>query len=258
MQEELYIATIQTNLFWENPEENRKQFQKAITSLNKRPDLIILPEMFTTGFTMHPEHVSEKMNGETINWMLKIAKKTQSAICGSLIIEESNNYYNRFVFVEPNGKIKTYNKRHTFTLAGEHEIYTAGTEKVIIEYKDWKICPMICYDLRFPVWARNLEDYDILIYVANWPEPRVNAWDALLKARAIENMSYCIGVNRIGKDANNHLYVGHTAIYNGLGEALCEVTENDEIKYVGLKKNHIKTIREKFKFLDDKDAFILK
>lgn len=254
----LKIALIQTPLFWQNAAQNRIQFTDKIEQLTQEVDLIILPEMFSTGFTMHPEECYETMNGKTLLWMKTMALKTQSAICGSLVIKENDNYYNRFVFIDNNEKIHYYDKRHTFTLAGENKVYTAGSKKVVFNYKGFTICPMVCYDLRFPVWARNIENYDVLIYVANWPTPRIEAWDTLLKARAIENMSYCIGVNRVGKDINNHNYSGHSVAYNGLGDALCEITENDEIKYVSLNKNHLKTIREKFKFLNDKDAFILK
>ena len=156
---------------------------------------------------------------------------------------ENGNYYNRSVFVLPSGEIETYDKKHTFTLAGEHKVYTAGTSKNIINYKGWKICPLICYDLRFPVWARNVENYDVLLYVANWPKPRVNAWDALLKPRAIENMSYCIGVNRVGLDANSHEYCGHSAAYDVLGAQITNITPSkEETEIVTLTKAHIATL----------------
>lgn len=252
------IATIQTNLFWQDAVKNRAQFSEKINNHQQQADIFVLPEMFTTGFSMNPMELAETMQGETVSWMIGLAKESNAAICGSLIIEETGKYYNRFVFAEPNGALKIYNKRHTFTLAGEDKIYTAGQEKVIFEYQGWRICPLVCYDLRFPVWARNTEDYDVLIYVANWPKPRVNAWDALLKARAIENMTYCVGVNRVGADANNHLYTGHSVVYNGLGEPLSEIVEHEHIQIVTLDKNHLTTIRSKFKFLEDKDDFILK
>ena len=197
MVNELKIALLQSNLVWENPIQNRINFSKKIESITESVDIIILPEMFTSGFTMNATAVAETMTGETISWLLTSAKKNNCAIMGSLVILEDSTYYNRCVFVEPDGKISTYDKRHTFTLAGEHKVYKTGTEKIIIDFKGWRICPLVCYDLRFPVWARNTDNYDLLIYVANWPKPRINAWDALLKARAIENMSYCIGVNRV-------------------------------------------------------------
>lgn len=259
MQEQLKVAIIQSDLVWENPEQNRINFTQKIEHIKESVDLIVLPEMFSTGFTMNPEHVFETMNGTTIGWMRETSKKMNTAICGSLVILENNDYFNRFVFVTPNGHFEHYDKRHTFTLAGEHKVYKAGSKRLTINYKGWKILPLVCYDLRFPVWARNTDDYEVLIYVANWPKPRVNAWDALLKARAIENMSYCIGVNRVGFDVNNHEYVGHSAVYNGLGECLTHIKPSKEqTEIVVLNKNHIKTIREKLMFLNDKDTFILK
>ncbi len=197
------IALIQSSLFWENPNANRNHFEEKINAIDEEVDLIVLPEMFSTGFTMNPSAVSETMQGETVLWLQSLAEAKNSAITGSLVIQENNNFYNRLLFVFPSGEIQFYDKRHLFTLAGEDKIYTSGKDKLIVEYKGWKICPLVCYDLRFPVFARNVEEYDVLIYVANWPESRITAWDALLKARAIENMSYTIGVNRVGKDNNN-------------------------------------------------------
>ena len=259
MQEELKIVLIQSDLVWENPEQNRQNFAEKIRQIKESVDVIVLPEMFTSGFTMHPEHVAENMHGDTIAWMKVIATKVNSAICGSLVISENNNFYNRFVFVTPDGTLEYYDKRHTFTLAGEHKVYKAGKNRLIVDYKGWKICTLVCYDLRFPVWARNTDDYDIVMYVANWPKPRINAWDALLKARAIENMSYCIGVNRVGLDHNNYTYSGHSAVYDGLGECLTNIAPNTEqIEIVILDKNHINFIRKSLKFLDDRDEFTLK
>lgn len=218
-------------------------------------DLIVLPEMFASGFTMNPKIVAETMQGETIAWLQHLAKAKNCAITGSLVIEENGNYYNRLVFVFPNGKIQTYDKRHLFTLAGEDKVYTAGKEKLIIEYKGFKICPLICYDLRFPVFARNVENYDLLIYVANWPKPRINAWDILLKARAIENMCYTIGVNRIGKDSNNLEYVGHSQAVDFLGNYLVEPQETDGVFIVELDQEKLNETRGKLGFLNDKDDF---
>jgi len=255
----LKVAIIQTDLVWENPEENRLKLNNKINTILKGVDLIILPEMFTSGFTMNPAAVAETMDGKTINWLKDIAKEKEVAIMGSLVISQNKNFYNRMVCVEPSGKITQYDKRHTFTLAGEHKVYTAGIEKMIFNYKGWKICPLICYDLRFPVWARNVEDYDLLIYVANWPKVRVNAWDALLKARAIENMTYCIGVNRVGFDGNNYEYSGHSAAYDVLGNRIDALSENEEMHdIVVLQKEHIKKHREKLNFLNDRDRFNLK
>ncbi len=249
------IAIIQTNLIWENPKKNRTQFDQKIEAIKQHIDLIVLPEMFSTGFTMFPNDLAETMNGKTVSWMQKVARAKQSAICGSIIVEERENFYNRFVFVHPNGKIETYDKRHLFSLAGEHEQYTQGTEKVIIEYKDWKICPQICYDLRFPVFSRNNDEYDLLIYVANWPKPRIMAWDALLKARAIENMSFVVGVNRIGLDGNKHEYVGHSVTLDELGNSIVEANENDGVFIATLNKTKMLQTREKLNFLNDRDIF---
>ncbi|NEW80406.1 MAG: amidohydrolase, partial [Gelidibacter sp.] len=207
----LKIAMLQAELVWHNVELNRKNFLEKINQIKEQVDLIILPEMFTTGFSMHPQKIGDTMNGETVNWMRKIASEKDTAIAGSVIIFENNNFYNRFLFVHPSGEINFYDKRHLFTLAGEDKVYESGKEKLIVNYKGWKICPLVCYDLRFPVWARNVEDYDLLIYVANWPKIRIAAWDTLLKARAIENMCYTVGVNRVGVDANNYEYNGHSA-----------------------------------------------
>ncbi|TCK65090.1 putative amidohydrolase [Winogradskyella wandonensis] len=258
MKTELKVALIQTDLAWENPKANRENFTSKIASISETVDLIVLPEMFTSGFTMNASEVAETMDGETIAWLKELSKKKEAAIVGSLVIIEKNNYYNRLVFIHPNGTIDSYDKRHTFTLAGEHKVYTAGTSKTIIDYKGFRICPLICYDLRFPVWARNTEDYDVLLYVANWPKPRISAWDALLKARAIENMSYCIGVNRIGKDDSGHDYPGHSACYDVLGETLSDFNSDENgINVVTLDKSHIEAYRNKLNFLNDRDNFIL-
>jgi predicted amidohydrolase len=256
MQDNLKVAIIQSDLVWEQTEQNRELFAEKIKQVREAVDIIILPEMFTSGFTMNPSRIAETMQGKTVQWMKKIASKSNAAICGSFVILENDTYFNRFLFVAPDGNIEYYNKRHTFTLAGESEVYKAGNEKIIITYKGWRLCPLICYDLRFPVWARNTENYDALIYVANWPKPRIEAWDTLLKARAIENMSYCVGVNRIGFDDNNHEYTGHSAVYDGLGKQLISLEDGKEgIEIVSLNKEHLTTIRNNLKFLDDKDYF---
>jgi omega-amidase len=256
MKNELKIIGIQADLVWENPKQNITFFEEKIAPLENDVDLIVLPEMFTTGFTMNPEKVAEKMTGFSVSWMRKIAKEKQTAICGSLVISDFNKFYNRFVFVHPSGEIETYNKKHSFTLAGEDKVYTSGIKKIIIEYKGWKICPLICYDLRFPVWARNTENYDLLIYVANWPVARVSAWDTLLKARAIENMSYVVGVNRTGKDANNYEYTGNSLLIDYLGNALSSLEKNElGIVTATFVKSNQDKIRKKLGFLTDKDSF---
>jgi predicted amidohydrolase len=249
------IALLQASLIWENPIANREYFEEKIKAITENVDLIVLPEMFTSGFTMNPKAVAESMQGKTILWMQALAKAKNSAITGSVVIQENGNFYNRLVFVFPSGAIKTYDKKHLFTLAGEDKIYTPGTEKLIIEYKGFKICPLICYDLRFPVFARNTEEYDILIYVANWPKPRINAWDALLKARAIENMCYTIGVNRIGTDQNHHDYSGRSQVIDFLGNYLIEPQETQGVFITNLDKTSLLETRQKFGFLNDRDDF---
>ena len=251
------VALIQSSLFWENPSLNRNYFEEKINAISEQVDLIVLPEMFTTGFTMNPKNLAETMQGETIQWLQSLAKSKNSAITGSLIIEENNNYYNRLVFVFPAGEIQFYDKRHLFTLAGEDKVYTSGIEKLIIDYKGWKICPLICYDLRFPVFARNTEDYDLLIYVANWPKTRINAWDILLKARSVENMCYTIGVNRIGFDDNNLEYVGHSQAIDFLGNYILEPQKTEGIFIVKLNKEKLLETRNKLGFLNDSDSFEL-
>lgn len=259
MQQHLNIALVQSNLAWENPVQNRGHVSETINAISESVDVIVLPEMFTTGFTMNPKAVFETMDGESVLWMKALAAKKNAAITGSLVIKEKDNYYNRLLFVHPNGHIDTYDKRHTFTLAGEDKVYTSGNKKLIVNYKGWSICPLVCYDLRFPVWARNVERYDVLLYVANWPKPRINAWDALLKARAIENMCYCIGVNRVGLDGNNHEYSGHSAAYDVLGNRIDTIPfDKEAVEMVTLQKTEIETYRKKLNFLSDQDLFALK
>ncbi|WP_299272808.1 amidohydrolase [uncultured Psychroserpens sp.] len=259
MQNHLKVALIQTTLVWENPIQNRINLRDKIDEIPEPVDLIVLPEMFTTGFSMNPESIAESMDGVTVKWMTHIAKEKDVAIVGSCIIQDNKKFYNRLLFVEPNGKISSYDKRHTFTLAGEDKVYESGNHRLIVTYKGWKICPLVCYDLRFPVFARNTEDYDTLIYVANWPKVRISAWDTLLKARAIENMSYCIGVNRVGLDFNNYEYSGHSAAYDVLGERLDDIPHGKEATaIITLDKAHISKYRGKLGFLNDKDGFTLK
>ncbi len=256
MKEELKVVLIQAPLVWENPQANRDYFSAKIKEINKGADLIVLPEMFNTGFTMNVEPLAETMEGVTINWMKEIAAESGAAITGSIIITEDEKYYNRLLFVTPGGKLFQYDKKHLFTLANEQVHYSPGTKKLIVEYKGWKICPLICYDLRFPVWSRNVEDYDVLIYVANWPEIRTKAWDVLLQARAIENMAYCIGVNRVGQDGKGFDYIGHSAVYDALGDLITPLSFEDEILFfTTIKKGHLTEVRNKLKFLKDKDNF---
>lgn len=255
--ENLSVAIIQTELKWEDIDENLLRLTEKLNQVSDT-DLMILPEMFSTGFTMNAKLVAERESGKAVNWLIKMATSKKTAITGSLVIEENGNYYNRLFFVFPNGKYKTYDKKHLFTLAKEHEHYSAGSEKIIVNYKGFKICPLVCYDLRFPVWIRNVEEYDLLIFVANWPNKRVKAWDALLKARSIENMCYTIGVNRVGLDGNDHLYSGHSAVYDALGEKISkENKETEFIEKVTLSLESVTKTRKDFGFLKDRDAFNL-
>lgn len=258
MQETLKLIIIQSDLVWEDPNTNRASFSQRIKSISGEVDLIVLPEMFTTGFSMNAKDLAEDPEGKTLQWMIDIATNYKTAITGSVMIKEADSFFNRLFFVYPDGTYKHYDKRHTFTLAGEHKVYTAGTNKLILNYKGFKICPLICYDLRFPVWARNTEEYDILLYVANWPKKRISAWDALLKARAIENMCYCIGVNRVGQDGNQHEYIGHTAVYDVLGNQISTVDNEIEfMQTIYLEKEHIDLNRKHLQFLNDRDEFNL-
>ncbi len=252
------ISIIQAPLFWENPEVNRNYFAAKIQNIPEDSLLIVLPEMFSSGFTMNPNEVAESMDGTTVNWMKQTATEKNCAITGSLVIKEDGNFYNRLLFVFPNGDVEYYNKRHLFSLAGEHKTYTSGgTERLVVNYLGWRICPLICYDLRFPVFSRNNDDYDLLIYVANWPQVRILAWDTLLKARAIENMSYVIGVNRIGDDVNHNFYSGHSQVLDYLGNALVEPVEKEVVFSVQLDKELMLANRNKLGFLRDRDTFNL-
>src|SRR6218665_2245804 len=246
------IALIQSDLVWENASANRENFDSKINEIDSEINLIVLPEMFSTGFTMNASDIAETMQGETVEWMKWKAKQKKSAITGSVVITENGNYYNRMFFVFPSGDFQYYDKRHLFSLAGEDQFYTPGTQKVIVEYLDWKICLQICYDLRFPVFARNVENYDLLLYVANWPKVRTNAWDALLKARAIENLSYVVGVNRIGLDANDYEHIGHSQVIDFLGNPVLEPQENGGVFMVEINKNQLLETRKKLDFLSDK------
>ncbi|MGB5942680.1 MAG: amidohydrolase [Leeuwenhoekiella sp.] len=254
----LKVAAIQADLHWEQPQKNLNYFSGEIKKLPKDVDLVVLPEMFSTGFSMNAAQAAEDEPGPAVKWMQEEAEKYQIALAGSLMIHWNERYYNRFYFVYPSGKIEHYDKRHLFSLAGENEVYEPGREHVIITYKNWKICPQVCYDLRFPVFSRNTQGYDLVIYVANWPEKRIQAWDVLLRARAIENMAFCIGVNRTGTDGNDYPYCGHSAIYDALGYTLAYAESDETSLVVTLEKEHLITTRKQLNFLEDRDQFLLK
>ncbi|MBL0236353.1 MAG: nitrilase family protein [Saprospiraceae bacterium] len=255
----LSLALVQTSLVWEHPKENRLHFELMIREqCPPGTDLIILPEMFTTGFTMNNVVLAEEMEGETIQWLKKIAHQHQAAIMGSLIISESGRYFNRLVFIQPDSDdIQTYDKRHLFTLAKEDKYYTAGTQKLILEYKQWKIMPVICYDLRFPVWMRNTEAVDLIVCVANFPERRRKAWMSLLPARAIENVCYVLGLNRIGQDGLDIPYAGDSGIWDYEGNQMLDLGHQDTIGMMSLNKDKMTVFRRAYPFLNDRDKFYI-
>lgn len=258
MSENLRVSIVQTSLSWENKVANLSKFEKLIWSQpSVQSDLIILPEMFSTGFTMRPAGFAEDMSGQTVYWMKQLAIKTEAAIGGSMIIIDRGFYYNRFVLVEPNGLITYYDKRHLFTLAGEQTYYQKGAQILTWKYKGWRIRPLICYDLRFPVWSRNTDQYDLLIYVANWPSKRAHAWKSLLPARAIENQCYTIGVNRIGSDPNVDSYDGDSTILDFEGRTLVTAANSEGIFATDLSFQTLHQFRENLNFLADRDSFII-
>lgn len=252
--ENLNMTFLQSHLVWEAISANLKTFSAKLNDLKHATDVVVLPEMFTTGFSMNSKALAEKMDGKSVTWMLEQAKKLNALVLGSLIIEAEAQFYNRLVVAFPNGDLKYYDKHHLFNLSGEHKAYTAGQQRLQFNYKGWEICPLVCYDLRFPIWARNTANYHLLIYIASWPKTRIDAWDTLLKARAIENMSYVVGVNRVGTDGNNLDYSGHSAVYNCLGEKLSATIENQESMHnITLDKNQLLSTRSQLNFLDDRD-----
>lgn len=261
--QDLKVAIIQTDLHWENIEANLAMFEEKIWQIKSKPDIIVLPEMFTTGFTMEAKKLAEPMNSKTFRWMKQQAAQTQAAVLGSYIVVEKGLYFNRFIAMLPDGTWHQYDKRHLFALAGEGAGYTAGMERLIFEWKGWKICPMICYDLRFPVWARNKwagdeAAFDLLVYVANWPAPRVNAWDTLLQARAIENLSYCMGVNRTGVDGVKAEYLGHSGVYNYKGNELAFNEGEQTILEATLNYAEMDAFRKRYPFYLEADEFEMK
>jgi len=256
--EELIVAGIQANITWENKEDNLLYFDTYISGIkaeHSAVDLIVLPEMFSTGFTMNPSPMAETMNGSTLTWMKELSSEHEIALCGSLIIEEDGRYYNRFVFVNPNHEITHYDKKHLFSFAGEDKKYWAGNNKITIHFKGWSITPFICYDLRFPAWCRNSEKADLQIFVANWPETRIAHWQKLLPARAIENQCYVLGVNRIGADNNGLQYTGHSCGLDPFGNGIGEMENKEGYSLFVLKKEVLNSVRERLPFLDDMDSF---
>jgi predicted amidohydrolase len=251
--EKLNITLVQPEIVWEDAQMNLKRYTEMLAPV-ERTDIIVLPEMFTTGFSMQPEKLKETMDGSSVQWMKKLAVEKGAAVTGSLIIEENEKVFNRLVWIFPDGKTEIYDKRHLFTMGEENQHYSAGTEKLIVEYRGWRIYPLICYDLRFPVWSRNTENYDVLLYVANWPSPRHHVWKNLLTARAIENQSYCVGVNRVGTDGAGLNYLGDSAVISpkGFPEFL---GEREEVRTFELSYNELQDFRKSFPLLNDRDEF---
>jgi omega-amidase len=262
----LSITTIQTDLIWENPRKNLQLIEEKISNISGTSHVVVLPEMFSTGFSMNPAVLAESMEGETVQWMRRIAENKKIILTGSIIISEPDKdglsaYYNRLIWMLPNGNYGFYDKRHRFAYAGEDDQYTAGKQRFIASANGWKLNLMICYDLRFPVWARQQSntdaEYDVLVCVANWPEKRILAWDTLLRARAIENQCYVVGVNRVGTDGNGIRYNGSTSIYGPVGEILYNRIGEEEVNTTLLNRDHLNEVREKFPFWRDSDRFMI-
>ena len=258
----LLVTILQTNLHWEDKTANLQMLEEKINSISIKTEVVVLPEMFSTGFSMRPEELAETMEGETVQWMKRTAAAKKIILTGSLIIKEGNNYYNRLIWMLPNGQYGIYDKRHRFAFAGEDNHYTAGTKRLIASVKGWKINLQVCYDLRFPVWARQQSqpegpEYDVLIYVANWPERRSLAWKTLLQARAIENQCYVIGVNRVGNDGNNIYHSGDSMIIDPMGEVLYTKKDEEDVFTIQLDKEQLDRVREKLPFLKDADGFMI-
>lgn len=259
----LTVSLIQSYLHWEDKEKNLHQFAEKIASLPAAAQVVVLPEMFSTGFSMKPELLAETMGGPSIAWMKDIAKQHRKIITGSLMIEDEGKYYNRLVWMLPNGAFYYYDKRHLFAYAGEEEHYTAGEKRLIVQVNGWKICLQVCYDLRFPVWARQKPaaeegaEYDMLIYVANWPQRRNHPWKTLLQARAIENQCYVIGVNRVGDDGNGIYHSGDSMLIDPLGNPLWHRADEETVYTHTFHKEELEKVRKQFPFLQDADNFLL-
>lgn len=253
----LTITLVQSTLYWESVDANLSMFNEKLAKL-KNTDIIILPEMFTTGFSMAVEVLAENMeDSRTIRWMHEKSKELNAVLTGSLIIKEKEQYYNRLLWVEPNGKQLFYDKKHLFSMAKEEQYFAAGNQKLLIEYKGWKIAPFICYDLRFPAWNRNLEDYDLAFYVANWPAKRSFHWRSLLTARAIENQAYVVAVNRVGVDGKGFAYSGDSSVLNPIGELLYHQADQEALFTITLHKSVLEELRKQYPFLGDRDSYVI-
>ncbi|WP_215223319.1 amidohydrolase [Echinicola shivajiensis] len=261
--ENLKVALIQTDLYWQDREANLAMLEEKIWPLKGKVDLIVLPEMFPTGFSMETEKLAEPMNFTTTKWMKQMAAQSKAVVTGSLIIKDGERYFNRLLWVTPEGEIEHYDKRHLFRMAKEDDYFSAGRDNVAFEVKGWNILPQVCYDLRFPVWSRNNSDdegntdYDVALYIASWPEARESAWDILLKARAIENLCYSIGVNRVGVDGNGISYSGHSAAYDFKGGTLAFSEKSEEELIIELDAEKLLEYRQKFPAWKDADHFYI-
>jgi len=254
------LSIIQTTLHWENPDANRVMLTNTLAPLAGQTDLIVLPEMYTTGFSMNAAALAEDMDGPTIHWMREQAAASGAAIAGSFICRAGERYFNRLVFMRPDGSFQHYDKRHLFGLAGEHKTYSPGTERLLVEWMGWRVCPLICYDLRFPVWSRQrrAEPYDLLLYVANWPSRRGHHWRSLLPARAIENQCYVAGINIFGADGNGNEYQGDSGVWDFSGQCLCQISGQAGVFTTTLRLEDMQAYRRQLPFLDDADWFELK
>lgn len=258
MKELLTVSLLQTELAWEDHTANFQYLDTMLSRLQPgQADLLILPEMFTTGFSMNAAELAEPTQGSAYHWMAEKAARLQTVVTGSFIAEVADQYYNRLLWVRPDGTFSHYDKRHLFTLAGEEKIYQPGQAHLLTELKGWTIMPLICYDLRFPVWSRNTMGYDLLIYVANWPSKRRVAWKSLLAARAIENQAYTIGVNRVGEDGNGYPHAGDTSVFDYAGAPLLQAADVESVFTLTLDPKKQDQFRSKLRFLDDRDAFTL-
>ena len=259
MMHPLKISIVQTDIAWENKQENLRMLREKLHALRGTTEIVVLPEMFSTGFTMKSRELAEPVSGITVRILKELAADFQLALCGSFICSERSNYYNRAFFITPEGEEFYYDKRHLFRMGNEAEYFSSGNNKLIISYRGWNICLLVCYDFRFPVWSRNVNnEYDLLIYVASWPQARRLAWDTLLCARALENMCYVCGVNRIGVDGNKLIYNGGSVVFSAKGEVLASVPDGEEgIETVSLSLISLQQLRDKFPVWKDADAFRL-
>lgn len=251
------IALIQTEVDWHAASTNRARFDKWFEGLEGGTDLVALPEMFNTGFTMHSSEVAEAMDGPTVTWMRERAVSHGVVIAGSLAVREGDLFFNRVIWAQPNGELASYDKRHCFRMAGEHENYATGNQRVILPLGGWRVCLAVCYDLRFPVWCRNRDDYDVLLCLANWPAVRQMHWSSLLRARAIENQCFSVGVNRVGTDGNDVAYVGGSGVYDFRGEVVMEIPERAQLLHIALDKPSLDEYRAAFPVWQDADQFHL-